>query len=85
MFFNFASKQLPMNPTATNIINVWCKEYRKDPKKLKRDDWKQLIAYAVRIGQFVGIKQSQEALQNVNIEKAEGEPEGETTEPSTID
>lgn len=78
-------KQLPMNPTATNIINVWCKEYKKDPKKLKRDDWKQLIAYAVRIGQFVGIKQSQEALQNVNIEKAEGEPEGETTEPSTID
>lgn len=74
-----------MNPTATNIINVWCKEYKKDPKELKRDDWKQLIAYAVRVGQFVGIKQSQEALQNVNIEKAEGEPEGETTEPITID
>lgn len=74
-----------MNPTATNIINVWCKEYRKDPKKLNRDDWKQLIAYAVRVGQFVGIKQSQEALQNVNIEKAEGKPEGETTEPTTID
>lgn len=78
-------KQLPMNPTATNIINVWCKEYKKDPKKLKRDDWKQLIAYAVRVGQFVGIKQSQEALQNVNIEKAEGKPEGESTESSTID
>lgn len=73
-----------MNPTATNIINVWCKEYRKDPKKLKRDDWKQIIAYAVRVGQFVGIKQSQEALQNVNIEKAEGESEGETTDPTTI-
>lgn len=78
-------KQLPMNPTATNIINVWCKEYRKDPKKLKRDDWKQLIAYAVRVGQFVGIKQSQEALQNVNIEKAEGDPEGETTESTAIE
>lgn len=83
MYFCLNSKV--MNPTATNIINVWCKEYKKDPKKLKHDDWKQLIAYAVRVGQFVGIKQSQEALQNVNIEKAEGEPEGETTEPSTID
>ena len=83
MYFCLNSKV--MNPTATNIINVWCKEYRKDPKNLKSDDWKQLIAYAVRVGQFVGIKQSQEALQNVNIEKAEGEPEGETTEPTTID
>lgn len=72
-----------MNPTATNIINVWCKEYRKDPKKLKRDDYKQLIAYAVKVGQVVGIMESKKALQLIEpIEKAEGEPEGETTEPT---
>lgn len=68
-----------MNPTATNIINVWCKEYKKDPKKLKRDDWKQLIAYAVRVGQFVGIKQSQEAIQNAKIETEK--VEGAVTDP----
>lgn len=62
-----------LKPTATNIINQWCKEYRKDPKKLKRDDWKQLIAYAVRVGQYVGIQQSKEAMQNIVIEKHEGE------------
>lgn len=62
-----------LKPTATNIISVWCKEYRKDPKELKRDDWKQIVAYAVNIGQVVGVNEARKAMANIKIEKHEGE------------
>jgi hypothetical protein len=74
-----------MNPTATNIISVWCKEYRKDPKKLKRDDWMRAFAYGLNVARLAAWEECRIALQNIEVEKAEGEPEGETTEPTTID
>ena len=62
-----------LQPTARNIVFKWCQEYGKDPKKLKREDYLQVIAYAVRVGQYIGIQQSKDALHSIKDEPKEEE------------
>jgi hypothetical protein len=74
-----------LEPTARNIIFKWCQEYKEDPKKYLKPGILRIIAYAVRVGQYIGIQQSKDALHAIKDEPKEEGEAGGISEATIID